>query len=173
MTRLFPNSTTDYGGYLTWASTFGNVAIKERVASYSASFWRMMTRDEWTYLLNTRSVSHVRYHFAVVSGVNGVILYPDAYTPDAAGAPTVTSGATVTAANWRKMQLQGCVFLPAMNTGAWEYTGFYWTSTVNTKVSKEQYAIRIYNSNTAPVGVQSIDNGGGSLKHSVRLVHNL
>ena len=40
-------------------------------------------------------------------------LSPDAYTPSSAGAPTVSSGGTVTAANWQKMQLQGCVFLPA------------------------------------------------------------
>ena len=71
----------------------------------------MMTQAEWTYLLNSRSVSHARYHFATVSEVNGVILYPDAYTPSSAGAPTVSSGGTVTADNWRKMQLQGCVFL--------------------------------------------------------------
>ena len=40
-----------------------------------------------------------------------VVLYPDAYTPSAAGVPTVTSKGTVTAANWQKMQLLGCVFL--------------------------------------------------------------
>ena len=113
MTRLFPNSTTDYGGYFTWASTYGNVAIKERVASYSASFWRMMTTDEWTYLLNTRSVSHARYHFATVAGTKGVILYPDTYTPGAAGVSAVSAKGSVSADDWRKMQLQVCVFLPA------------------------------------------------------------
>ena len=59
-------------------------------------------------------------------------LSPDAYTPGAAGAPEVTSGGTVTAANWRKMQLQGCVFLPCAggnnggsNVGVLAY---YWAS---------------------------------------------
>ena len=83
----------------------------------------MLKKDEWTYLLNTRSVSHVRYHIAVVSGVNGVILYSDAYTPFAAGAPTVYSGGTVTDADWRKMQLQGCVFIPQVPSP------YYWTET--------------------------------------------
>ena len=47
--------------------------------------------------------------------------------------PTVSSGGTVTAADWRKMQLQGCVFLPAagriFSGNVTDYgTIMYWTS---------------------------------------------
>ena len=71
-----PNTRFSFATYKEGATT----------NTYSSGYWRMLKKDEWIYLLNTRSVSHVRYHFAVVSGVNGVILYSDAYTPSAAGA---------------------------------------------------------------------------------------
>jgi hypothetical protein len=49
----------------------------------------------------------------------------------AAGAPAVSSGGTVTAANWRKMQLQGCVFLPKAGSQTnykAEEAGLYYTT---------------------------------------------
>ena len=75
-----------------------------------------------------------------------LFLSPDAPPPSAAGsagsagaaagAPAVSSGGTVTAANWRKMQLVGCVFLPCagligINASSVTLSGeriYYWTS---------------------------------------------
>ena len=62
-------------------------------------------------------------------------LSPDASPPSAAGAAAVSSGGTVTAANWRKMQLVGCVLLPYAGrqvSGKIYDSGqasYYWSST--------------------------------------------
>lgn len=42
------------------------------------NFWRTLTKDEWVYLLNTRSTpSGIRFAHAVVNGVVGLIVLPD------------------------------------------------------------------------------------------------
>lgn len=92
------------------------------------SGWRTLTRNEWSYLFNTRTASTVnnvanaRYAKAQVAGVHGVILFPDSYThPDAVGLPTginVTgdagwNGNNYTANDFELMEINGAVFLPA------------------------------------------------------------
>ena len=43
-----------------------------------ANAWRTLTKDEWTFLFNTRYTSSgIRYAKAQVNGVNGIILLPD------------------------------------------------------------------------------------------------
>ena len=107
---------SDYSGdFVDWGATMG-------------TGWRMLTSDEWTYLLKTRSASTVggtengRYAKAKVNNVRGVILFPDTYThPDGVNAPTGVNatgdtgwnGNSYTAEDWTKMETAGCVFLPA------------------------------------------------------------
>ena len=101
-----------------------------------------------------------------------MIIYPDAYTPSSAGAPTVTSGGTVTAADWRKMQLQGCVFLPY---AGWIASGsnptyngqrFYtWAESDGGKY----FFVMIYSS----IQTNTSRNKASDRKMSIRLVHNL
>ncbi|MCR4812596.1 MAG: hypothetical protein K5867_08425 [Bacteroidales bacterium] len=110
--------------------------------------WRTMTIDEWSYLLHTRSASTVggtadaRYAKAMMSGINGLIIFPDTVT--------LPAGLTVTNVNnyeasfssnpysfsqWSQLEAAGCVFLPAAPTrygtkvsGLYDY-GSYWSST--------------------------------------------
>ena len=109
-------SSGDYSGdFVDWGATMG-------------TGWFTLTKDEWTYLFNTRSASTVggtadgRYAKAKVNDVGGVILFPDTYThPDGVAAPTGVNatdeygweGNSYTAADWTKMESAGCVFLPA------------------------------------------------------------
>ena len=127
----------DHFGWSTSATDYGKNTSTTR-SDYSGDFvdwgatmgtgWRMLTSDEWTYLLKTRSASTVggtengRYAKAKVNNVRGVILFPDTYThPDGVTAPTGVNatgdtgwnGNSYTAADWTKMETAGCVFLPA------------------------------------------------------------
>ena len=119
-------------------------------------------------------------------------MYPDAYTPAAAGAPTFTSGGDVTATNWRKMQLQGCVLLPCAGyrtvdgpikyVGEWIRYWVYSTSYVRTlKVGTATlYYYRClggtwsgYTINTNAEALGRISTTSTDERVSVRLVHNL
>ena len=141
------STTGDYSGnFVDWGNTIG-------------PGWRTLTSDEWTYLFKTRSASTVnstqnaRYAKAYLFGTkHGVILFPDSYThPDGVAAPTGINATNSTswnansysAADWAKMEVAGCVFLPAAgnrneasinNAGSY---GFYWSSSpYATDVSK-------------------------------------
>lgn len=112
--------------------------------------WRTLRgRDygEWNYLLNERSSSMLngtpdaRYVKAVVSGMPGVILFPDAYVhPDSITLPEhinepeadfVTNSYSGSA--WTAMEEAGCVFLPTggsrVDTGFGGLgSGCYWSA---------------------------------------------
>ena len=93
----------------------------------SPGMWRVLTKDQMEYLLNTRNASTVggtvngRYARAAVAGRNGIIIFPDSYThPSGVTAPTnVNSSSSTYASNtynatqWTKMQNAGAIFLPA------------------------------------------------------------
>ena len=149
----------DKFGWSTSATTYGmNTSTNDN--NYSGDFvdwgatmgtgWFTLTKDEWTYLLNTRSASTVggtangRYAKAEVNDVMGVILFPDTYThPEGVTVPTGVNatdntgwnGNSYTAADWTKMESAGCVFLPAaggrdgstVNLPGWY--GYYWSAT--------------------------------------------
>lgn len=124
------NATDGYGNVLAESlkSDWGTLAISNG-GNAANSGWRTLTREEWTYLFNTRSASTVdgtpdaRYAKAYLFGTtHGVILFPDSYThPDGVNPPTGINATNSTswdanqysAADWAKMEAAGCVFLPA------------------------------------------------------------
>ena len=107
--------------------------------------WRTLTYDEWDYLINTRTNASNKIGVATVNGVNGLILLPDEWSTPAD--VTFTSGfsenyygseyyATVnnySMSEWRKMNENGAVFLPAdglrydTDVRAVGFTGYYWS----------------------------------------------
>lgn len=128
------------------------------------SGWRTLSKDEWTYLLETRSTSTIngksdaRYALAEINtdatSCHGMIMFPDIYT---AGIPegvtwtnpfsnkinTGTNWAIkCTTAGWAALEKAGCVFLPV--TG-YRYnnsvdnvdTGYYWTSTYHSSADQK------------------------------------
>lgn len=165
-------SNGDYSGdFVDWGATMG-------------TGWRMLTSDEWTYLLKTRSASTVggtengRYAKAKVNNVGGVILFPDTYThPDGVDAPigvnatdaTGWNGNSYTAADWTKMETAGCVFLPAAGdrNGSSVFfpgtSGFYWSATP----TGTEKANEVYFSSSSLFPTASSNRSVGS---SVRLV---
>lgn len=110
-----------------------------------AGDWRVLTKDEWDYLLYGRS-SACRYAMAKVNGVNGLIIFPDTFT--------ILAGVTITNINvistsygnssniytesqWNQMESCGYIFLPAAgyrNGTDVLYVGtlgYYWSSSYN------------------------------------------
>jgi hypothetical protein len=165
----------DYSGdFVDWGATMG-------------TGWFTLSKDEWTYLFNTRSASTVggtsngRYAKAKVNNVQGVILFPDTYThPDGVTAPTGVNatgdtgweGNSYSSADWTKMESAGCVFLPAAGdrSGSSVYyagtRGYYWSATPNGTDYAYYVSFRSDRLSPASYGFRSVG-------YSVRLVQEV
>ena len=137
------SATNDTYGLITFTSTskdnHGNVSGESlktdwgnnsELQSALGTGWRTLSKDEWVYLFNTRTVnkgtgSDKSYTLGQkVNDVLGVVLYPDDYT-----------GAVYSGSDWATFESAGCVFLPAAGyrngtsvNGVGSY-GYYWSST--------------------------------------------
>ena len=145
--------------------------------------WRTLSKDEWTYLLNTRvTLSGIRYAKANVHGVNGLIVVPDnwntsVYTLDSTDITSTTYTSNIIGANdWVKMDSAGCVFLPAGGNryGTSVYSvgsiGGYW-STIYNNSNKVYYLYFLSNSLQNNLTTSIV--GGREYGRSVRLVKNV
>jgi hypothetical protein len=133
-------------------------------ASDLGSGWRTLTKDEWVYLFNTRTVNNGQgsgksYTLGqTVNDVLGVVLYPDDYT-----------GSTYSGSDWSTFESAGCVFLPAAGyrNGYLVYDvgslGTYWSSTASS--ASNAYYVRFILGTVNPANNSSRYRG-----YSVRLV---
>lgn len=123
------------GEFVDWGITIGDI-------------WWTLSLQEWYYLLYVRPDAALKYGYATVNNVHGLILLPDEFTdPEVQGdkgnaafvpCPTTNWNANIySAENWEAMQDAGAVFLPAAgmrekdqvkNVGAY---GYYWSSSPN------------------------------------------
>lgn len=86
-----------------------------------AGMWRSMTKEEWKYLLDTRTTtSNVRYAKAVVNGVKGLMLLPDYWDANVFELNGKNDGNAafdvnvITLDTWQNvLEPSGVVFLPA------------------------------------------------------------
>lgn len=118
------NSTDTYGNNDTEAlkSDWGNTISD----GYT---WRTLTKDEWGYVFNNRTVNGGTgngYSYTLGQSVNGklgIVIYPDNYT-----------GSVYSGSDWASFEAAGCVFLPAAGRregSLVEYAGnigYYWSS---------------------------------------------
>lgn len=187
------NNTTanDYGNTKNESlkNDWGHNAITN--GGNTADMWRTLTREEWGYMLSTRSgatvngSNNVRFAKATIrtdaTGVKGLLLFPDGATFDASEASwgVLNDGyenytTTCTAAQWTALEAKGCVFLPAAGnrTGTTVSdagnAGAYWTATGSN--SNASYSNRVSFGQTSwgnpEFGAQQQKTYG----HSVRLV---
>ena len=151
----------DLFGWSTNATNFGVSTSTDWENGYSGSFidwgtnqigadapntWRTLTKDEWDYLLNTRTNASVLKGVAQVNGVNGLVFLPDNWTCPAGvtfksgfhserGVDYYSAYQTFTAKQWSKLEAAGAVFLPASgrrggsDVGSVGRGGFYWSAT--------------------------------------------
>lgn len=140
--------------------------------------WRTLTKDEWAYLINTRSTtSGIRYAKATVNGVAGLIIVPDSWSSTTyALNSTNTTGAAFTAnvisaSQWVTLENAGCAFFPAAGNrlGASVYyvgsNGYYWSAA--NYGSGSAYALYFVSVDVYPSNYGHCDGG-----LSVRLVQS-
>ena len=146
------NISTEYSDYATYTE-WGDNPITN--GGNTAKMWRTLTKDEWVYLFYGRTDAATKFGLGSVNGINGTILLPDNWTtPEGASFTASTtqgladqgtyysnesgnnfSHNTYTAAQWKTMEDNGAVFLPAAGyrygTGVSGVGsgGGYWSST--------------------------------------------
>jgi hypothetical protein len=154
------STSTDYRDYYPGGSSTNNLTGSYANADWGvynaisnggnqAGMWRTLTKDEWSYLLNSRAAStacgygDVRYVKATVNNLTGLIIFPDTYAHPSGVATlhnvnttsAAFSGYVVTLSEWQQMESAGCIFLPAASgrigteVGRVGWDGCYWSST--------------------------------------------
>lgn len=140
------------------------------------SAWRPLTHPEWDYILYERStISDKRFAKAMVSGINGLILFPDDWKVDSIVIKQANDKNAhynvnrFDAESWEDIfESNGAVFLPAAgwvnssthNSGT---EGAYWSAT-------QQYPI-VFNNNDLHTTYSSLQETSPFSKLSVRLVY--
>ena len=201
-TNNYGSSVWDYFGWSTDGATFSYGLNTSNDYVYIGNFsdwgnavnnqgnlgtgWRTLSKDEWTYLFNSRpgatiEGSHgLRYAYAIVNSTRGIILFPDGGVtkPNNVTMPTTynrylswNSAPSYSTTDWNALESAGCVFLPAagyrIKTTGDEYNavGHYWSSTND----GDRYA---YSVQFQEAQVRPNSSGFRWYGYSVRLVRN-
>ena len=152
----------------------------------SAGIWRTLTKEEWTYILSSRTNAAQLKTFATVANTPGLILLPDNWTADT----TITLVANVstnfttnvyTVEQWRTLQNKGAVFLPAAGYRSGSSVtntttgGYYWTSSsINNSASSTCIQYIYFTNNTAPIFSPSNSTYySNTMGNAVRLARDL
>ena len=169
------NNSTDNSDYSGDFVDWGKNPISN--GANTAYQWRTLSREEWDYLLNSRTNhDNLRGH-AKVNNVKGYILLPDSWTTPTGlnftAMPSNWTTNTYTAEQWADMESAGAVFLPA--------EGYrYGTNYFNVTTSRCYYQSSTPYSNASYNGYMSVgeyqvsapQKGERSMARCVRLVLN-
>ena len=104
-----------------------NCSLKRDWGQTIGDTWRTLTKDEWEYLLGKRTNYADKSGYAIVNGVNGLIMLPDGEFNDPAKNTSTKAvnnkfvSQTTTGwdsniyseAGWKAMETAGAIFLPA------------------------------------------------------------
>ena len=186
-----PNKvSTGYSYYATYTE-WGNNPITN--GGNKANQWRTLSYDEWVYLFHGRTNAATKFGLGSANGVNGTILLPDNWTLPAGLSFTASTSTglvwtddsyyydsneghfgdnTYTATEWKSMEDNGAVFLPAAgDRGGWGVyyvgsLGLYWSSTPDDEYLA--YDLGFDSGNLHPQHYDDRDGG-----RSVRLVQDV
>lgn len=181
-------TATDYSTFTDWGTNY--------ISNGDGYNWRTLTKDEWVYIINTRTTttsglitgdesSNARYVKATVNDVQGFIIFPDQYVQP--GGVTVTcpsgkkpyyngTGSSYTYFNvesgWNLMESAGAVFLPVSGRRSGTTVsnldyGFYWS---NYASGNAGYYLVFYSSNVNPQASYTSPGHDKSKGNAVRLV---
>ena len=135
--------------------------------------WRTLTKEEWTYVFNTRTTSSgKRFAKAQVDGVKGVILLPNDWktsyytlnSTNSSGAAFTSN--TITATQWQTLEQKGAVFLPITGYRMFgssfyegDITGAYWSSSAYEYADSDACSIWFDNAEISTEGAGGRNNG--------------
>lgn len=139
--------------------------------------WRMLTADEWDYLLNSRG-DYFKAP-ARVGTYNGLLILPDGWVrPDGVSynnSATSYDGNTYTVSQWDILKNSGAIFLPAAGSAnssneisGWNSIGHYWTSTAGDYPSTYK-ALQFFSAGSFTIDLPSVSS---SEQMAVRLVQD-
>lgn len=146
----------------------------------SAGLWRVLSSDEWNYILTGRNNADSLKACATVNGVLGLLLLPDNWQlPDGLDM-VMDAGSSVnvyTAAQWAILEAAGAVFLPAAgyvydygNVQSVGSLGYYATNTIYSSVSGSFYQVYFV---PGSCFINSTSTGSSTNRVSVRAVHDI
>ena len=170
--------TVDLFGWST--DSYYGIKYSEEDGEYAGDFvdwgavigsgWRTLSKEEWDYLLNTRTNANNKQSRGTVNSVKGFILLPDSWSLPTGLNFSAQAGSwdtnTYSDADWTAMENAGAVFLPCAGkrngttVSEVDSEGYYWTSTSSNGTSG--YRIKLTAS--------GYDAASRYLGHSVRLV---
>ncbi len=153
--------------------------------------WRTLTKDEWVYLINTRSTpSGIRFVHATVNGVIGLILLPDNWDSSIYTLNDINNGEAnasaesnvLNVAQWNVLEDNGAVFLPK-NGYLWmdtysENEFNYWSSThYNGDAYTFTYNEFVFQSDASwfravGMGVRLVKNASTETSYLIRAIPN-
>lgn len=162
----------DMFGYNGWNSA----------SSLVSDGWSVLSQAEWKTLINDRTVSNTlhtdaRYTLATLGGsYKGLIVFPDHYVhPEGTGFTAGTYNgasnftATVSMEGWAKMEMAGCMFIPAAgynsSSTGWQAVGSAVCVSSTTQKGSEYY----YTPYFANGNVDMSDNSKKGTWSSVRM----
>ncbi len=108
-----------------------------------SGYWRVLTAEEWQYLLSDEGERSNRWGLATINGVfHGLVLIPDQWSaPSEVGftsrAPQGFNTNKYNYREWMEMQASGAVFLPAagvrdgQTSESVNLEGYYWSATAD------------------------------------------
>lgn len=146
---LDPYSTSSYANYgsntsIANTSYDWGVYNKSNIENVPTKDWRTLTKDEWNYLFDSRTMtgtSNKLYGYATVNGYKGIVVLPDNWDGSADGSfkygnKNFTSN-NYTLETWAIMEQAGCMFLPAAgyrdasSMNRVNENAYYWSTTQN------------------------------------------
>lgn len=145
----------------------------------SVGVWRVLSSDEWNYILTGRNNADSLKACATVNGVLGLLLLPDNWQlPDGLNM-VMAAGSSVnvyTAAQWAILEAAGAVFLPAAgyvydygNVQSMGSLGYYATNTIYSSVSGSFYQVYFVPGSC----FITTSTGSSTNRVSVRAVHDI
>lgn len=145
----------------------------------SVGLWRVLSSEEWNYILTGRNNADSLKACATVNGVLGLLLLPDNWQlPDGLDM-VMAAGSSVnvyTAAQWAILEAAGAVFLPAAgyvydygNVQSMGSLGCYATNTIYSSVSGSFYQVYFVPGSC----FITTSTGSSTNRVSVRAVHDI
>ncbi|MBR1549742.1 MAG: hypothetical protein IJ634_03810 [Bacteroidales bacterium] len=148
----------------------------------AVGLWRVLSKDEWTYILRERTNAISLRTFATVAGVPGLVLLPDDWQlPD--GISMVISSQsmpnTYTAAQWAILEAAGAVFLPAAgvsydasSTSYMGESGRYASNSFHSAASQSHYVV-YFSISTTYSTFDETSTISNTTRVSIRLAHDI
>lgn len=145
-----------------------------------AGQWRTLTKEEWLYVMNSRSNASQKKVHCTINGINGVLIMPDKYQwPNGIVGNHNNhhyDSNIYSLSDWDLLEKAGAIFLPASGyrdgtTFKEENSGSYWTTTLST--INEHYKKAFYLNFSNIHDTQCIANSEVFVGCSVRLVKDV